>query len=62
MRYALRRAILFLSCGFFRAFRDTFDEMDETLAIRLWPNRGNQLLVVTQTLCFLLAGVGGSGE
>jgi hypothetical protein len=62
VRYALRRAILFFSCGFFRTFRDTFDKMDETLAIRLWPNRGNQLLVVTQALCFLLVGVSGSEE
>jgi hypothetical protein len=47
MRYALRRAILFFSCGFFGAFGDAFDEMDETLSIWLWSNGGNQLLVVT---------------
>jgi hypothetical protein len=46
VRYALRRDILFFSCGFFGAFRDAFDEVDEPLAIRLWPNRGNQLLVM----------------
>jgi hypothetical protein len=62
MRYALRRTILFFSCGFFGAFRDAFDEMDKTFAIRLWPNRRNQLLVVTQALCFLLVRVSGSGE
>jgi hypothetical protein len=62
MRYTLGRAILFFSCGFFRAFRDAFDEVDEPLAIRLGSNRGNQLLVMTQALCFLLVGVSGSGE